>query len=110
MNKKVKIPPKPKLFQWYHKRVPKSNFYAFQIFVVQKESILWGFSIDSNGKTEINHTNEKYWLEKDYPWDEVLDKDETTDEIMSPKLSKSSILSILKVIFKEDKDSMWFMR
>lgn len=110
MKKKVQIPPKPKLFQWYHKKVPQSNFYAFQIFIIQKESVLWGFSISSNGVTEITSTNMEYWLEKDYPWDEILDGDETTEEMKnSPKLSKKSLLKILNIIFGNDKNSVWFM-
>lgn len=109
MKNKVKIPPKPKLFQWYQKTVPQSNFYAFQIYVIQKESVLWGFSVLDNGEADINSTNMKYWEEKDYPWDEVLDDDELTIEMKnSPKLDKENFLKIFKTIFKEDSDSVWF--
>lgn len=108
-NSDIKIPPRPKLFQWYHHTVP-GKYEGWDIWVKQSGTVLWGFAVYPDSKADVNNTNLRYWDEKDFPWQETVDKGETTKESKTPKLDDGSKLLILQTIFSEDhgENSKWF--
>src|SRR6056297_516376 len=108
---KEKVPPKPRLYQWYHHKNPKRGIDRWNIWVVKKDTVLWGFTIYPDGKSDLNSTNLRYWDEKDFPWHESLDPGEYTEESDMPHLDDGSKLLILQTVLNESKeDSHWLYR
>lgn len=108
-NKKIEIPPRPKLFQWYHHVIP-NKYEDWNIWIAKRSTVLWGFTVFPDGKADVNNTNLRYWDEKDFPWHESLDPGEKTVKSNTPKMDDGAKLMILQTIFSEDhgNNSQWF--
>lgn len=105
----IQIPPRPKLFQWYHHVIP-GKYEQWNIWIVKKRTVLWGITYIPESKVVINNTNLRYWDEKDFPWEESLDKGEKTVESECPDLSNKDKLEIFKLVFNEVEESHWLYK
>ena len=97
--------PRPKLFQWY-KNIGKKTGIDWNIWVVKRGTVLWGFYVLEDGNCDITHTNLRYWDEQDP--NEVF-KDIIIEESDYPAVLKTKCIKyILKTTLDEDHDSDWF--
>lgn len=109
---KVKIPPKPELFEWYKNEedVRGTKFVSYEIYVIQRNTVLWGFVIGEDGDVSTTNTNLRYWndyTEKD--WEEILGDNYITRKVnYTPNISHDGLKFMIKVLLNEHSESKWY--